>query len=795
MDTNRTSPDRDSGLSTPHQRLAMVLNVDDDEVGRLVTTHTLRQAGFEVQEAATGEEALRLAQSKPDLVVLDVNLPDIDGFEVCRRLKADPSTSAIPVLHLTGSSNKSEDKIQGLDLGADGYLIEPVEPLELIATIKSLLRLRRAEEAARAAAQQWQAMLDAIGDGVCLLDREGRVSRCNCALTGILGKRNDDVVGQMLQELLGSQSGYGEGVLFSNLRNTDQRKVEEIVLGARWFRVAADPVLDDQGRLIGAICILSDMSDRRKAEKKLREQAVLLEIASNAILSCDLEGRILYWNRGAERLYGWSAAEALGRIDHELLFKEQWPDLQEASERVLETGEWCRELSQVTKEGNEVIVESRWTLVRDEDGSPASRLVINTDITEKKKLEGQFLRAQRMESLGVLAGGISHDLNNVLTPILMAIEFLKMKLPGPENKPLLNTLQDSAERGAAMVKQVLAFARGTEGEHVAVSLRNASKECQRMLEHTLPKSIRLDFSLPGELWLISADATQISQVLMNLCVNARDAMPHGGRLSVTAQNQTLDEYYSRMDPDARPGPYVVLSVSDTGTGIPPKILDRIFDPFFTTKKQGEGTGLGLSTVLGIVKSHGGFVTVYSEVGEGTRFAVYLPALEATALEKTAQVDTLLPRGQGELILVVDDELAICEITKATLEMHGYRALTAGDGAEALAVLMENRAELQLVLTDMSMPVMDGAATIRALRKIEPRLLIIATTGLTVGGQSDVVQAGGVQAFLRKPYTADKLLTTLKEVLDQKSGAGYDSLRSQSQDERSGTCLASWADVS
>jgi CheY-like chemotaxis protein len=298
-----------------------------------------------------------------------------------------------------------------------------------------------------------------------------------------------------------------------------------------------------------------------------------------------------------------------------------------------------------------------------------------------------------------------------------------------------------------------------------------------MLEHTLPKSIRLEFSLPADLWLISADATQISQVLMNLCVNARDAMPHGGRLAVTAQNHTVDETYALMNPDAQPGPYVLLSVSDTGTGIPPEILERIFDPFFTTKKQGEGTGLGLSAVRGIVKSHGGFVSVYSEVGEGTRFSVYLPATTTTPGEQRAQEHTSLPRGQGELILVVDDELAICEITKATLEMHGYRALTAGDGAEALAALMENRREIKLVLTDMSMPVMDGAATIRALRKIEPRLLIVAATGLTGGGQSGAVQAGGVQAFLRKPYTAEKLLTILKEVLDQKSRAGYDSLQS------------------
>src|SRR6185295_396847 len=427
-------------------------------------------------------------------------------------------------------------------------------------------------------------------------------------------------------------------------------------------------------------------------------------------------------------------------------------------------GEWKGEVHQTHRDGSEIIVESRWTLVRDESGTPTSILVINTDITEKKRMESQFLRAQRMESIGTLAGGIAHDLNNVLSPILMAIDMLQLKATDETSKKWFEVLRANAERGGNMVRQVLSFARGVEGERVALQPKHLIKEIVKILRETLPKSIEINFQLPDDLSIVSADATQIHQVLMNLCVNARDAMLEGGSISIKAENTFLDENYARMHLEAKPGRFVVVTVSDTGPGMSPEIQSRIFEPFFTTKEMSKGTGLGLSTALTIVKSHGGFMNVYSEVNKGSQFALYLPALEAPGKAEPGALQTDLPTGNGELILVVDDEESIREITRGTLETFGYTVLTASDGTEAVALYADKKNEIAAVLTDMVMPFMDGPATIRALQRMNPNVRIIAASGLGTGLHAGEGTLEGVSVFLNKPYTAEKLLKTLAEVL-------------------------------
>lgn len=284
---------------------------------------------------------------------------------------------------------------------------------------------------------------------------------------------------------------------------------------------------------------------------------------------------------------------------------------------------WCGYLA--GKAGREISVASRWTLVKGAEGQPKSILIIDTDVTEKRKIEEQLFRAQRMESIGTLTGGIAHDLNNVLSPIAMSVEMLRLKYVDEESRGWLKILQQSAERGASMVQQVLSFARGNEGKRIEIQPRHLLVELVKVLRETFPKSIDVQFNLPRDLWTVTADPTQLHQVLMNLSVNARDAMPQGGLLKLTATNHFVDENYVRMNHDAQIGEFVRIEVSDTGTGIDSEILDRIFEPFFTTKPTGEGTGLGLSTTLTIVKSHGGFLVVESEIGNGTRMAVYLPA--------------------------------------------------------------------------------------------------------------------------------------------------------------------------
>lgn len=387
---------------------------------------------------------------------------------------------------------------------------------------------------------------------------------------------------------------------------------------------------------------------------------------------------------------------------------------------------------------------------------------------ERQQSEMQFLRAQRLESIGTLAGGIAHDLNNVLAPILMGIDLLDDACTQDIHREILDVIRQGAQRGAAMVRQVLSFARGVEVNRTAVDVGRLAGEVWKLVRDTFDRNITVRLQRLPELWPVEGDPTQLHQVLLNLCVNARDAMPAGGELLIAADNLVLDEQFAAAHPRARAGRYVRLSVHDTGEGIPPENLQRIFDPFFTTKEVGQGTGLGLSTVQGIVRSHGGFLEVESSVGKGSSFRLYLPVTDPAPEHDSPSAEEAPPQGTGELILVVDDEAPVRTITRQTLEAHNYTVVEAEDGAAAVAIFALQGREVAAVITDMMMPVMDGTSTIRALQRLRPEVRIIAVSGHGAAPEAagTRVAALGIRHFLPKPYTAGLLLRTVRQVLDE-----------------------------
>lgn len=532
-------------------------------------------------------------------------------------------------------------------------------------------------------------------------------------------------------------------------------------------------VISPPGRSVKQRGIMLDVTERRSreataraGEAQIREQARLLDLAQDAIMVRDMKDRIEFWNLGAEKLYGWTAAEVRGKAGSALLCKGDLVNAAATRAAVLENGQWTGECKHLCKDGGHVTVRSRWTLVRDEAGVPKSVLIINTDITEQKSIEEQFLRAQRLESIGTLASGVAHDLNNILAPILMGAAVLRRTEMPEADEMILSTIETCAQRGADIVKQVLTFARGAEGARLLLQPAHLIADMAKIAEGTFPKSITVRTDYLQSLWPIEGDPTQLHQILLNLSVNARDAMPAGGALTISAVNFPVDEHYASMTPGAKAGPHVRFEVKDTGMGIPRQIIDQIFDPFFTTKEVGRGTGLGLSTVIGIVKSHEGFVSVKSEIGRGTIFKVYLPArVDAVgALKENEQI--AIPRGSGELLLIVDDEKLILQVARELLEGHGYEVVTAEDAPEALAIFALHKDEIKVVLTDLAMPLMDGIALIRTLQKMKPEVCVIASTGQGTSEQSvQELPDLNVRACLTKPYNKEMLLTTLHDALN------------------------------
>ena len=632
----------------------------------------------------------------------------------------------------------------------------------------------RTAEALREYQDRIRATFAAAGAGIAITAADGKYLMANPAYCAMLGYSEEELRQTDFPSVTHPEDRPGNLASIEELLagRIDHFKIEKRCLHKNgsvvWVRASVALMRTADGRPPNIIAVTEDITQRKKTEEKLHQSEVLLDKAQDAIIVRDLEGVVSFWNKSAERLYGWTAEEATGQNVRWLIYQDVQA-FDKANRVVLKEGEWSGEFRQVRKDGDPILTESRWSLVMDNDGQPGSILDINTDITERKRLEQQFLRAQRMEGIGTLAGGIAHDLNNILSPILMATELLRQSNLLQEDLGLLNTIETSAQRGADMVRQVLSFARGTPGDRIPIPPRHVINDVVRIISETFPKNIRVEVEMHPDVSPILGDPTQINQVLLNLCINARDAMPEGGTLRLAVGNEVLDEHFVHINRQGAAGPHVLIEVADTGVGISEETMPKIFDPFFTTKPQGKGTGLGLPTVMSILNGHGGFATLDSQEGKGSVFRLHFPVADAIDENDVAPPPTRLPRGSGETILVVDDETSVRTITRQTLETFGYRVHLASNGAEGLQTYRAHRDSIDLVLTDMMMPVMAGAATIEAIRKENPDIPIIAASGLSSREQEARAAAKGALLFLHKPYTASKLLDTLSEALNRKPG--------------------------
>ena len=637
---------------------------------------------------------------------------------------------------------------------------------------------RRAEEALRMEQTLFNSLVSTIPDHIYFKDRQSRFVRINIAMAKWFGWRSpDEAVGRTDFDVFSEEharQAYDDEQRIMSTCDPLIGLVEKETWPdghVTWVSTTKVPLRDAHGNTTGLVGVSRNITEQMQAEERIREQAALLDKANDAIYVRTLDRTITYWNRGSEQLYGWSAAEAVGRRETDL-FLPATTRLEEADRALSAQSSWAGEMQHSRKNGGIVTVFCHWSLVSDEEGKPRLVFAIHTDVTEKKQLEARFLRAQRMESIGALASGIAHDLNNVLAPILMGAQLLRPLVASERGQHLLATIEASTQRGAGVVKQVLTFARGIEGERVPLQLKHLLKDMVLIAGETFPKNIQIEIDIAPDLWSILGDATQIHQALMNLCVNARDAMPSGGTLTLCAANVTVDETFKAtgiessalITPDPQPGPKVRLSVIDTGTGISPAHFDKVFEPFFTTKAPGKGTGLGLSTVLGIVRSHGGFVRVQSEEDKGTCFELYLPATPRAQVPADQPVDPELLRGQGQLILLIDDEAAVREVVSRALEQFGYKVVATAEGSEAVGIFVRQHAAIAAVISDMVMPGMDGPALVSILRQIDPGVRIIGMSGFAERTGAGSRSQWDLPLSLTKPFSAEKLLLVLHGLL-------------------------------
>ena len=800
-----------------------VLIVDDKQENLYLLRALLQSHGCVVDEACHGVEALDKAlQATPDLIISDLLMPIMDGYTLLRKWKADERFRTIPFVVYTATYTGPKDERLALDLGADAFIVKPVEPEPFMARIEEVLakktggalppvrapegrpmgllkeysevlvnklekklflldranrelqaeiaRRQQAETELIRSRQDWEDIFQSIGHPTIIMDLEHGIVAANKAAIEVSGKSLDELLDNKCYDLFHKSAEPPQGCPMEALLESGSRESVEMEMEALggYYLVSCTPVLDEEGAIRKVIHIATDITERKKSEEALRESETryraLFSQSMDGIYVTSREGILLDANQAFLDILGYKRDDIV-QGDIRIVYAN--PSDRDRFVRTIEASGSVKDypLSFKRKDGKEVeclLTSSvRWA----EDGAIVGYQGILRDITEQASLQKQLLQAQKMEAVGTLAGGVAHDFNNVLqvalgyTELMLGYEGLPQRVRAD-----LKKINDSSRQGAELVQRLLTFSRKAEFKPQPLDLNRRITGLAEILERTIPKMIEIQLLLSEDLATINADKTQIDQVLMNLAVNARDAMPDGGKLIFETTNILLDEEYAGTHLDAKPGHHVLLMITDTGSGIDKETLEHIFEPFYTTKSVGEGTGLGLAVVHGIVKQHGGHIRCYSEPGHGTTFKIYIPAVisgeerEETTFRKTT-------RGGSETILLVDDEELIRDIGSKTLTRAGYKVFVASNGKEALELYQAHSDEIALVLLDLIMPEMGGEQCLKGLLSLNPSVKVVIASGYSASGPTKDALADGAKGFVNKPYDVRQALEVIREVLD------------------------------
>lgn len=677
---------------------------------------------------------------------------------------------------------KAEEELQKISSELEVRIKERTSELERTNELleSEIMERKRMEKALLNAAQQWRTTFDSITDMVSLLDFEGRILRCNMAMKNFVGRSFNEIINHSYWEIILGSSTSIENCPFTRMKETLRRETSEIFINGRWFNISIDPIMDESNHLTGAVNIISDITEHKQAEEAMRRSEekyrTILHNIEEGYYEVDLEGNFIFGNDPEARTLGYSREELIGMNYRNYTDLETSKKVYEVFNQVFTAGNsvkaFCFDV--IRRDGTKRFIEVSVSLIKDSEGKPTGFRGIARDITERKQAEAkrmalqeQLQQSQKMEAIGQLAGGVAHDFNNLLTIITGYSDLILGQID--EKDPLRSDIEEikrSAERAESLTRQLLAFSRKQILQPKILNLNTVVSGMEKMLRRMIGEDIELITQLRQDLWEIKTDPGQIEQVILNLAVNARDAMPKGGKLTIETSNIEVDKEDVHSHADTIPGQYVMLSLSDTGIGMTREVREKIFEPFFTTKEKGKGTGLGLSTVYGIVKQSGGNILVYSELGKGTTFKIYLPRAEEE--EKFIEREVILPRSlQGsETILIVEDEEKVRGVIHSILRKNGYSIIEASNAEEAFRLAQQgSNHPIHLLLADVVMPGINGKELADRLRLQCPEMKVIFMSGYTDRTiiEEDILKKG--IPYIQKPFTSNGLANKVREVLD------------------------------